>query len=215
MKDASDRLIPKLQSLLAARLIKLSLNAKQSQLDFAAELKIEGNTDSLLGQAFTIRGSNPVKTLDRKIFNQIPQGTSFQFKISNLGNEDLYVAILIINPDSETQFLLPIKGTFEESLKLKSKEVRLFPIYDVDNFRYRANEKGVGEVLILASKSPLKSTVQRVISAERSNTPSVLDGVDGFFDDFTNARALRTKQTQGKQVYTSEIAALSITFQVV
>jgi hypothetical protein len=215
IKDACDRLIPKLRSLLAARLIKLSLNAKQSQLDFAAELKIEGNTDSLLGQAFTIRGSNPIKMSDSKIFNQIPQGTSFQFKISNLGNEDLYVAILIVKSDSTTQFLLPIKGIFEESLKLKSKEIRLFPIYEVDNFRYRANEKGIGEVLILASKSPLKSTVQRVVSEERGNMPLVLDGVDGFFDDFTNVRSPRTKQTQGKQMYTSEIAALSITFQVV
>jgi hypothetical protein len=43
----------------------------------------------------------------------------------------------------------------------------------------------------------------------------VLESVDALLTDLTEAKSSRTKQTQDKQVYTSEIAALSITFQVV
>jgi hypothetical protein len=52
------------------------------------------------------------------------------------------------------------------------------------------------------------------IVSERSNVP-VLESVDALLTDLTEAKSSRTKQTQDKQVYTSEIAALSITFQVV
>jgi uncharacterized caspase-like protein len=216
IKELSDRLIPKLQALLAARLMKLTLNARQSQLLFAATMQIEnklyrnfGQGDRLVGKAFTIRStSDEEPKRDRKI----PIDSLFQFQVTNSGTEDLYLAIMVIEPSGDMTALYPVKGAAVESLKLKAGMSKLIPDPDVDNFQYRVTEKGVGEALIVASKSPLGNAIK--IASERSGV-SVLENVDALLTDLTDTKSSRTKQTQGKQVYTSEIAALSITFQVV
>ena len=212
IKAASDRLIPKLQSLLAARLMKLTLNARQSELSFAAKMQIEGQSDALVGQAFTIRGSTAAEPKSDRV---IPTDSPIQFQLKNLGDEDLYLAIMLIKADGDIQVLFPYQGVKEESLKVKGGMTKLFPDPAIDRYDYPVKGKGFGEVLVVASRSPLKNVINAVKkSAERSGI-SVLESVDALFTDFTDARSPRTKQTQAKQVYTSEIAALSITFQVV
>jgi len=117
--------------------------------------------------------------------------------------------------ENEREFLSPYQGVKEESLKVKGGMTKLFPDPAIDRYDYPVKGKGFGEVLVVASRSPLKNVIYAVKkSAERSGI-SVLESVDALFTDFTDVRSPRTKQTQGKQVYTSEIAALSITFQVV
>jgi hypothetical protein len=216
IKAASDRLIPKLQALLAARLMKLTLNARQSQLLFAATMQIEdklyrnfGQGDRLVGKAFTIRSNSDEEP---KRDRTIPIDSLFQFQVTNAGTEDLYLAIMVIDSSGDMKALYPVQSAVEETLKLKAGISKLIPDPDVDNFQYRVTEKGVGEALIVASKSPLGNAIK--IASERSGV-SVLESVDALLTDLTDTKSSRTKQTQGKQVYTSEIAALSITFQVV
>jgi len=214
MKVASDRLIPKLQSLLAARLVKLALNAKQSQLNFSAIMRIEGQQDALVGQAFTVRGenSNPISASQTKSDRTIPLCSLFQFQLKNSGTEDLYLAIMAIDSSGNMTALYPAQGVVEDSLKLKAGMSKLIPDPATDNFQYRVKEKGFGEALVVASRSPLRNAIK--VSSERSGVP-VLDSVDALLTDLTGASSSRTKQESGKRVYTSEIAALSITFQVV
>jgi hypothetical protein len=209
MKDASDRLIPKLKSLLAARLMKLTLNARQSELSFAAKMQIEGQLDALVGQAFTIRSSAEAEP---KSDRAIPVGSAFQFQVTNSGTEDLYLAILVINSSGDITNLYPVPSALEDSIKLRAGMSKLIPDPATDDFVYRTKEKGPGAALVVASKSPLRNAIK--IVSERSNVPA-LESVDALLTDLTDAKSSRTKQTQGKQVYTSEIAALSITFQVV
>ncbi|BBC26661.1 caspase family protein [Pseudanabaena sp. ABRG5-3] len=209
MKDASDRLIPKLKSLLAARLMKLTLNARQSELSFAAKMQIEGQLDALVGQAFTIRSSAEAEP---KSDRSIPLGSAFQFQVTNSGTEDLYLAILVINSSGDITNLYPVPSALEDSIKLRAGMSKLIPDPATDDFVYRTKAKGTGEALVVASKSPLRNAIK--IVSERSNVPA-LESVDALLTDLTDAKSSRTKQTQGKQVYTSEIAALSITFQVV
>ena len=209
IKDVSDRLIPKLQSLLAARLMKLTLNARQSDLSFAAKMQIEGQSDALVGQAFTIRGSAAVES---KSDRAIPIDSLFQFQVTNVGTEDLYLAIMVIDASGGMKALYPFQSAVEETLKLKAGISKLIPDPNMDDFQYRVTEKGFGEALVVATKSPLRNALK--IVSERSGVP-VLESVDALLTDLTDAKSSRTKQTQGKQVYTSEIAALSITFQVV
>ena len=209
MKDASDRLTPKLQSLLAARLMKLTLNARQSELSFAAKMQIEGQSDELVGQAFTIRGS---KAAEPKRDRAIPLGSAFQFQVTNSGTEDLYLAIMVIDSSGDITNLYPAPSALEDSIKLRAGMSKLIPDPATDDFVYKAKAKGIGEALVVASKSPLRNAIK--IVSERSGVP-VLESVDALLMDLADLKSLRTKQTQGKQVYTSEIAALSITFQVV
>jgi hypothetical protein len=209
IKEASDRLIPKLQSLLAARLMKLTLNARQSELSFAAKMQIEGQSDALVGQAFTIRGSTAAES---KSDRSIPLGSAFQFQATNSGTEDLYLAILVIDSSGDITNLYPAPSALEDSIKLRAGMTKLIPDPATDDFVYRTKAKGTGEALVVASKSPLRNAIK--IVSERSGVP-VLESVDALLTDLTDTKSSRTKQTQGKQVYTSEIAALSITFQVV
>ncbi|MCL1489765.1 MAG: caspase family protein [Pseudanabaena sp. Salubria-1] len=209
IKDVSDRLIPKLQSLLAARLMKLTLNARQSDLSFAAKMQIEGQSDALVGQAFTIRGSAAVES---KSDRAIPIDSLFQFQVTNVGTEDLYLAIMVIDASGGMKALYPFQSAVEETLKLKAGISKLIPDPNMDDFQYRVTEKGFGEALVVATKSPLRNALK--IVSERSGVP-VLESVDALLTDLTDTKSSRTKQAQGKQVYTSEIAALSITFQVV
>ncbi len=209
IKAASDRLIPKLQSLLAARLMKLTLNARQSELSFAAKMQIEGQSDALVGQAFTIRGSAAVES---KSDRAIPIDSLFQFQVTNVGTEDLYLAIMVIDASGGMKALYPFQSAVEETLKLKAGISKLIPDPNMDDFQYRVTEKGFGEALVVASKSPLRNAIKMV--SERSGVP-VLESVDALLTDLADAKSSRTKQAQDKHVYTSEIAALSITFQVV
>jgi len=204
MNDASDRLIPKLQSLLAARLMKLTLNARQSELSFAAKMQIEGQSDALVGQAFTIRGSTAAES---KSDRAIPLGSAFQFQVTNSGTEDLYLAILVIDSSGDITNLYPAPSALEDSIKLRAGMSKLIPDPATDDFFYKAKAKGTGEALVVASKSPLRNAIK--IVSERSGVP-VLDSVDALLTDLTDTKSSRTKQTQGKQVYTSEIAALRL-----
>lgn len=189
--------------------MKLTLNARQSELSFAAKMQIEGQSNALVGQAFTIRGS---AVAESKSDRAIPLGSAFQFQVTNSGTEDLYLAILVIDSSGDITNLYPASSTLEDSIKLKGGMSKLIPDPATDDFVYRAKAKGIGEALVVASKSPLRNAIK--IVSERSGVP-VLESVDALLTDLTDTKSSRTKQTQDKQVYTSEIAALSITFQVV
>ena len=139
MKEASDRLIPKLQSLLAARLMKLTLNARQSQLLFAATMQIEdksyrnfGQGDRLVGKAFTIRSNSDEEP---KRDRTIPIDSLFQFQVTNAGTEDLYLAIMVIDSSGDMKALYPVQSAVEETLKLKAGISKLIPDPNMDDFQ--------------------------------------------------------------------------------
>jgi hypothetical protein len=204
LNTAIDRLIPKIQSLLAARLIKLTLNAKQSQLSFSAILQIKGEASQLIGQAFTIRGQSNILPA-KSLIQNIPANSSLQFQIVNSSEVDLYLAILEIDSNGDLSVLVPMAGIIEESIVLKAGTTKLIP-KDTDNIIFSVEQKGAGEVLILASKFPFR----KAISARSSS--SILSTVENFLQDLTQSRI---KNANKKQIPTSEIAALSISFTVI
>jgi hypothetical protein len=162
-----------------------------------------------VGQAFTIRGSTAAEP---KSDRSIPLGSAFQFQVTNSGTEDLYLAIMVIDSSGDITNLYPAPSALEDSIKVAAGMSKLIPDPVTDTFVYKVTAKGIGEALVVASKSPLRNAIK--IISERSEVPA-LESVDALLTDLTDTKSSRTKQTQSKQVYTSEIAALSITFQVV
>ena len=93
-KDALTRLKPKFRSLLAERIIKLTLNADSSRLGVAASLNILGANETVAAQTIPSRSiakENQLSTLPNNINSinyengipQIPLSTPVQLQIQN------------------------------------------------------------------------------------------------------------------------------------
>ena len=252
--DAIKRLSSKLKSLLAARIVKTILNTNSSQINLVASMVPEGG-ESAIASSFTIRGS-----LDRGTSNnqasslplsgqKLPLGTSVQILVTNKENSPLYLSVLAIDPAGEISVLFPNEWAAAVEVTLvEANQTVTIPDPQQDQFKLVAQEpKGVAEVLILASRTPLRAALQAIQAIARqrgvSNGPVSLDAsgelnepalaIDGLLDDINagttsnsgNSRGIvrssasrdvvGSNQTTTRQVDTSQLAGLSITFEVI
>ena len=116
--DTVNRLRTKFKSLLAARIIKLALNANSSRLDITAAVQIvdeEGIAKEMVANTFTPRGgaTASIPGLDRSQTNftserQVDIGKRIQILVQNNETQNLYVSIILISPDGTLDFLFPL-----------------------------------------------------------------------------------------------------------
>jgi hypothetical protein len=233
--DAVNRLQAKFKSLLAARVVKLILNPTSSRLNVTASMSREGQ-DEFLATAFTVRGigkgspaNQPPQALPSDA-RKLPLGTRVQFRIKNNEPRDLYVSILVVDPTGEISVIFPNQWTVtDDVMRVKAGQTQLIPDPKDGTFSLVAQEpKGVAEVLIIASASPMSKALQalRDVALRGGNrggpvTPkeptevigSMLDDID---EGTRGSRDKSGTQSQGvKSVDTSQMAAMSITFEVV
>jgi hypothetical protein len=144
--DAIARLITKLKSLLAVRLVKLALNPNSSQLNAIANMTLEGQEGSVIGEVGTLRcpssnltkqaGIRQEKQLRCPSYNDIgnlnsdasgresyhnnipaiPLGTHLQFHITNNEINDIYCCIIVIDSNTEMTVLFPNQWTAAEDV---------------------------------------------------------------------------------------------------
>ena len=108
----------------------------------------------------------------------------------------------------------------EESTLIAPKETRT--IGDPQQLKLKAIDKGTGEVLVIVSRSPLKKAVKTLVALaaelNRSSGPVELgepvEVIGDLLDDLSSDRS-STSATTEKEVKVSEIATLSIPFEVV
>lgn len=242
--DAITRLSPKLQSLLAARIVKTTLNTNSSRLNVVASMQPEG-AGAAIASSFTIRGSLGQSTSSRPPASatpassqKLPLGTPVQFQITNNETTPLYLSVLVIDPTGDISVIFPNQWAAAEEVTLvRAGQTLQIPDPSKDNFRLVTQEpKGMAEVLILASRTPLRKALQmlRDVAARtglrggpvtldasgESNEPTEV--IDNLLDDVTNATATRGRANQVsrsssavRNVDTTQLAALSITFEVI
>ena len=240
--EAIVRLRPKLQSLLAARIVKTTLNTNSSRLNIVASMRPEG-AGEVIASAFTIRGlgknttpsaATPAVPLSSQ---KLPLGTPVQVQIVNNETNPLYLSVLVIDPTGEISVLFPNQWAAASAVTLVAAgQTLLIPDPSKDRFRLVTQEpKGVAEVLILASRSPLRKALQtiRAIAAARSDNrsgPVTLEAsvqqnqptevIDNLLEDLnTGTRsAPSTSASNNSKVQnldTTQLAALSISFEVI
>ncbi|MEO8893978.1 MAG: peptidase C14, caspase catalytic subunit p20, partial [Coleofasciculaceae cyanobacterium] len=101
--EAITRLRPKLQSLLAARIVKTALNTNSSRLNIVASMRPEG-TEEVIASAFTVRGlgknttPNVATSAMPLSSKKLPLGTPVQIQIVNNETNSLYLSVLVIDP---------------------------------------------------------------------------------------------------------------------
>ena len=224
VEDAIARLSSKLTALVAARIIKLTLNANSSRLNLEASMQREDTASAIIGKAFTVRGSHRPSTETPNDSRQLPVNTPFQFRIANQESSDLYISILVVDPSGEITVLFPNQyGAAADTTRIGAKQTLTVPDPAKDSFQFATESQGVGEALIIASRSPLRQALLalRNLAAEQQLpqrgafvTPSV-EAIGDLLSDLSGDRGNNTSTGNSPILRTSEIAALSITFAVV
>lgn len=235
---ATNRLQAKFKSLLAAHLVKLILNSDSSRLNVTAAMNRE-DQKQVLATAFTVRGAvgqasfpnRPTQPLPADA-SKLPLGTRVQFRINNKESRDLYLSILVIDPTGEISVIFPNQWTAtDDVMRVKAgQEIQIPDPSKGDSFALVAQEpKGVAEALIIASATPMSKALQglREVATRGGNTRGFLtpneptEVIGSFLDDIDRgtrgSRSSNTAQpSQGvKSVDTSQMAAMSITFEVI
>ncbi|MBS9396147.1 MAG: caspase family protein [Dolichospermum sp. OL01] len=232
--DAVKRLQAKLKSLLAARIVKLTLNTTSSQLAVSAAMqKVDGS--QIVAESFTVRGgANKIPSRTRGITPQtsnaqkMQPGTEVQFLVANNEPRDLYISVLLISVDGELTVLSPLPGN-EDVAPIPAKQEILIPDRDRgEKYKFTiGKDPGIAEVLVIASTTPLTKAIQllRTLAAEKPEgrgNPVNLDkepaeAIASLLDDLDEgSRGGGTSAIPGiRQIDTRQMAALSITFEVV
>ncbi len=239
--NAIARLRPKLKSLLAARIVKTALNTNSSRLNVVSSMRPEG-AGEVFATAFTVRGlskntsHNQPTSVVTPSAQKLPLGTPVQLQVTNNEASELYLSVLVIDPTGEISVIFPNQWTTAEQVTLVGAGQTLkIPDPNKDNFRLVTQEpKGVAEVLILASRTPLRSAIQAIreiaVSGGQRSGPITLSSsgqssepaevIDNLLDDVNNgtrgstSKATPTRSTV-RNIDASQLAALSITFEVI
>ncbi|MDV3348864.1 caspase family protein [Leptothoe sp. LEGE 181152] len=229
--DAIARLTPKLQSLLAARLIKSLLKANSARLNVDASMVTElaGEQFQLVASAFTVRGESGETDGTHKI---LLDQQDFRFQVVNHEPEPLYISIVVFVTDGRMFVILPRpqRGRGQQILesriegngaKLYAPSLSETPLY--------GQERGRAEVLIIASRQPfveglaqLQELATLQASGERSENESAelsLGAVNTLLGEISSSRSGTLDNSPATdelpQIQTADIAAFSISFEVV
>jgi hypothetical protein len=224
VEAAIARLSSKLTSLLAARIIKLTLNAKSSRLNLEANMQLTATGTLLLGDVFTVR-SGTTPTISASVpTRQLKVKETFQFEITNRESTDLYLSILVVDSSGDLTLLLPNHyADSESSTLIPARQTHIIP-NPQSEVVFAAIEPGKAEALIIASRSPLRQALNalRNLAHEQNQdtsrsgafvTPSV-EAIGDLLADLSSDRGGSSAMNRSS-IQVSEIAALSIAFEVV
>jgi Caspase domain/Domain of unknown function (DUF4384) len=226
--DGIVRLSAKFRALLAAYLVKLTLNTHSSKLNVSVSMTPEGQQDQVLAESFTVRGvgqvegTNPSPTPPVKDARRLPVGTPIQFRLQNGETRSIYVSLLVIDPTGEISVIFPNQWTATEDVtEVDSGQTLLIPNPGVDPFSLVTQEpKGVTEVLILASTNPLRQALQALRRlAQQDRGPVALSEptavVADLLSDLGRERGVSGTSAAVSGIDTRGLAALSMTFEVI
>jgi hypothetical protein len=197
-------------------------------------------TEARIATAFPIRGVGQATPITQPTSlippnsEKLPLGTPVQIQVTNNETTGLYLSVLVIDPTGEISVIFPNQWVAAEEVTLVAAGDTLkIPYPNKDNFRLVTQEpKGVSEVLILASRTPLRQALQALRElAARDNKRSGIVGLRGseqqnepakvmdyLLDDVNNGtrgNATDTTRSTARSIDTSQLAALSITFEVI
>lgn len=236
MQNALQRLKAKFGALLAARWLKLSLNANSSELAIGAVLKMGANWTLTAAKQFAVRGNEtPASEAEVAVefqnptsgLTEVPVGTDARLEIRNQENRDLYLAIFVIDTTGELTAIYPnIWTQAADTSRVQARQTLVVPGPE-DLFRLVVQEPlGTTEIIILASTSPLTGGVRalQALAKLRGDTegPQALSdrslaiASDVLADQDRSARAValgcQAAHSGSLMAATSELAALSLSF---
>ncbi len=231
--SAVERLENKLQSLLAIKLIRLTLNPHSSHLKVTATLlSNSSNPQRLLGEAVTTRSNANYTSKYRRAsssrIEQIPLGTSLQFAISNQEEHPIYINILAIDSEGTITVIFPNQWTgLAQQISIPPRTTLKIPDYYTSQFELQsAKPLGMTEVLIVSSTSPLKGSLLKLEQLARQNQITrgamtishpwevIQDLITDLDSNTRNIEVTSQKKTH-HLIDNTKLAILSIRFEVI
>ncbi|MEH1779845.1 MAG: caspase family protein [Nostoc sp.] len=232
INEAVNRLQTKFKLLLAARLIKLTLNTTSSRLNVVASLA-GANTKSLLAESFTVRGGkslspriSPTVKSQTQLIAQIEVDKPVQISVENRESRDLHIGVLIFSPDGDIDILFPLSDGKNAALVSAGQTLQIPSEAEMKTGEKMSFGKPLGilEVLIVASTAPIDKALkplQALIMEQRSEKRSgsqvaekAEEAIASLLDDLASETRGETK-TDIRQFDVQQMAALSITFAIV
>lgn len=228
--DAVTRLQAKFKSLLAAHIIKLTLNTNSSRLNLAVSMTPEGQTNQILAELVPLRGNTKRSQTTPLEIPRLSLKTPLQFRIQNNESRELYISVLVIDPTGEMSVVFPNQWTAtDDVMRLGAGQPLLIPDPSKDGFQLVTQEPlGMSDVLIVASTSPLRKVLQalRQYAASRGSEfrsgpislPEPTTVVGDLLDDLaetSRGASSATANASVRSVDTTQIAAMSISFEVI
>ena len=208
VEEASDRLATKFNALVAARLVKLLVNANSSRLDISAKMEAVGGR-SQLAQFFTVRGSQTERASASEGLLEVPVGRSLQFTIQHNEPGAIYVLVFIVDREGELFRVFPSRdfGFSSADTLVVPGELKRIP-----ERRLNVTEPGFGEALIIASHSPLTQAIRALGNNRAANTPVV----DALIGDLSGVGLEnRSGDSREFRIPVTQMATLSIPFRAV
>ena len=175
VKTAVNRLIPKLQTLLAAKLLRLTANEGSSRLGVQAILETIAPNEQVLIQRSTVRAPWPTpkvsvsSTAAKEGIVKLPISTSIQYRIHNYGDASIYFILLGIDANGSPIALFPARSTtnLNESgsntfatQAITPGETIIVPATD-NPFKWVVQgPRGVVEIQLIFSRAPFLQTLE-------------------------------------------------------
>lgn len=158
---AVSRLEPKLKSLLAARIIKKTVNANSSELDVEVSMNLVEQPNQTLAKTATVRSRNNRQESASTYPNKLPLNKLFQLRVTNHESSNLYLTTLLIDSSGGLVVVFPYQWpATNEMMRLGPNQTVL--IGEPQQLQLKAIEKGTGEALVIVSRSPLKNAVSKI-----------------------------------------------------
>ena len=227
---AVERLAAKLQSLFAVYLVKRVLSSSTSRLDVEVVMQLKGGQVQASAVATRGRRDRSPETAGSYRVPEITQyrpGDTIEFVFKNNENSDLYVCVLLISPDGSLTAIFPSEYQDPvEASRIQSGKTRIIPKLELDRFEFQIGDtSGFAEVLIVASKSPLRNalgTLQATVGRGHRGPATASEEIaDALLSDFDR----ETRGTRGPAIVTvhaddcgidmTRMAALSVSFEIV
>ena len=229
---AVERLQNKLQSLLAIKLIRLTLNPHSSSLKVSATISNSSAPQKILGEAVTSRSNlnytPKYRSASSSGIEPIPVGTSLQFAIANQEDRPIYVNILAIDAEANITVIFPNHWTnLTQQILIPPKTTLKIPDYYTSGFELQSAEPlGMTEILIVSSTNPLKRSLLKLEQLARQNQISrgaitlsqpweVIEDLITDLDSNTRNTEVTSQKKTHHFIDTTQLAILSIPFEVV
>jgi Caspase domain/Domain of unknown function (DUF4384) len=214
LEAAIARLIPKFQALVAAHLLRQTVNPGASQLNIDASLRFQEQPDQIITQMSTHQSFPSLSRV-------VPAKTSCQFQVTNQDSSPLYLLIALISPSGRFSIVFPNDYvTGDLSGEISGKEKRLVPDPNQgETFKIQPPSAGRGEALIVTSRRPLDNARKqlRALAEEQSNRGllSVTSdrGVDAIVDLLSDLS--RKSDQSSYTVSNNDVATISLSFNIV
>lgn len=239
ISNAIDRLRPKFSVLLAARLLRLLVNSGSSQLDVIASIIPLDNSTQAVAAPIEIRSQRGASTattppavsisLSRDA-SRLPIDAYIQLAVKNNTSQNLFMGILLVEPDGGLVSLFPTNYDAPETAATvrRGATLRIPDPNRGDRFNLKLTPPiGKHEILVIASPLPIRQTLQMIGQLATSRgiqrgTPlrgdeTFLQLSETLMNDLTqndSNQSSQLNQENSRYVNSQQLAAFSIPFEV-